>query len=59
MAGWGPLDGMNEDPEPKVSEIVHQPRDTHEYYFSVLSTVIKYLSYGSLVCESKWFLHGT
>lgn len=58
LADSGPLDGMNEGPKPKVSEVVHQPRDTYECYFSVLCTAIKYTSYGSSLHESKWFLHG-
>lgn len=62
MAGLGPLDGMDEGPEPKVSKIVHQLQDTaglNKCDPSVLRPAAKYPSYSSSVCESKWFLHDT
>lgn len=62
LAGLGPLDSMNEEPEPKVSKIVHQPQDTarlNKCDSSVLRPATKHPSYSSSVCGSKWFLHDT
>lgn len=43
LDGLGPLDGMDEGPEPKASKIVHQPQDTaglNRCYFLVLCPAI-------------------